>query len=57
MGTKSDFNFEFLWDFILLFLSIVMCITQGCNGSYPGMAAFALISYILFKLLMMEKDD
>ena len=55
MGTKNNFPWRFLWNFVLLFLAIVCCISQAVNGSMPGAVAFGYISYIIYKLMILEK--
>lgn len=52
--TNNSFNWKFLWDFILLFFAVVMCIAQAVNGSWPGMIGFAFIAYIIIKLMVLD---
>lgn len=54
MMSKSNFPWKFAWNFLLLILACIMCVSQFVNHSMPGFVGFGMIVYIIAKLTYLE---
>lgn len=55
MFAKNNFPWAFLWNFVLLLLACIMMVMQFVNGSWPGAIGFAMIAYVIVRLIKLER--